>query len=742
MKFWQYVLGTGAALLLFASAMVAENTRYSAVSEAQEKSIIFTAPQERTTEDTRDIFFPNGEMIRIFDDSDVALDQSLRRLKQGKVFLGGTFFPDESDTPLTNTFSVGSATVDYTGSNALIVRRQHQKETDVYAVNHPIRITFFPDEKVFSLPSGMALTFDDGFSPTEQPYHIQKKELRVRPFGSLLDPERRTPEEDILNALIAHHDFRAEFRANAWDRMMRWDFVGLAQKIRSFTVRNAFFVTQAKKDRLRFDEMVAPLLEARRLVERQQLSQASEKLEIFRDTLQSAEWKALFSRDSSLAQDWRFFAQAQKIWLPITAPDRPEEVFVQLWEPEEKVRTSLSEVELIFWNTELYASNYFLRESKEHLRRFQAAWESIEFTPEDRPWVSRMRRQVSALLQAYGFLREEAFFALREQMIDTEMSLIPAEDPLRKSIALETGINTLHFLATARQKTPKSPVIQQLVRIWTDRNVQTLAEEASYHFSPPEREEIRRIDLGVSADVSQEEIEQFQEVKEAQQKLESELIEAKETPESLEPKFSKTDIQNAKQLWEFLNESGIFIERLNFRSTRTESQLESRFWEGDFLGQETSGVFDYLAQRFVEIQIGEEREENVPRNFLETWLKSMAKVLVVEEAGDSPEEAAFSSALSQRTPSAILARHLMEKKLSKKGLELDRENIEMLDEGAQNFHIHRARYRGLQLEFEVQKDLQQFSVLTITQQEQTEGFSAPMNEREFFALLERILEKK
>ncbi len=726
------------ALLVFSAAIVSESARFAAVADVQRTAQVFNEPQVLTTDFHEDWFFPNGEFVRVFSGAKIDFSSETRQLLDGKIFLGGTFFSDVADTTQTNKIQVANVIIDFTKTNVFLDRDASAQQVTVFAVSHPV-ILQFPDAENFVLPSGMKISFHDAFSATEKEYFERTQSLRMEPAKTweiAIDP---APEAKIYDALVRHYDLRKQFRANAWERPELWRFVGLAQNLRAFSIHHAIGVSDKKKDQLAFDEAVIPILAARDLVESENFSAAEKKLDSFRVSQQSEKWRQLLLENSTVARDWRFFEQAQKIWLPITVPDRDESVFSRLWE-NPVAADDLTELEKLFWNTELFASNLFLRETKENLEKISQRWDSIHFTAEQLPRVTQLRRQLTALLQTDDFLRELPFFQLREKIIDSELALAAFDPKLQKTLALESGVETLHFFSLyvhEKNISDKKNITTFFIREISRRNISEIATEFKFQFSSLASDALKFIELGGAPGITLAELQKSTETSAVQDDLEAQLADLEAAAELPETEIvpEKTDLQNAKELWAFLTDAGIEISPLDFRSTRTDDGLESRFEKGYFFEQETSGTFDYLGQRFLKLQIGDEIEENIPRDFLKTWLSGMSDETVAEpEFSPAPE-----TSVSQLTPESILARRVVEKMLQQKNIAISRRNITVLDEDFQTFQITEAQFQNLRLQFRFDQSKNTYSDLALIVGTTQEFFPETYDENAFFAFLNELV---
>ena len=238
MRFWQYIVGTGLALLAFAAVLVSENAQFNlqmGLENPFSQTENLTSHVALTPEDEMlEVFTPDGEYFQIFPGSDLNFSDGTREVISGEVFLSGSFLDGESATlALKETgFSfenftaspgqvrVGPLMVQYPKASIFVLRNAEEQRSIIYAIGHSVKVWFAGATQPFVLPSGMKINLREqliGPRTASLFYSKQKKEFDLRAFELPLDVAEETdsPEHKISLALQAQSQWGKKMGAYA-----------------------------------------------------------------------------------------------------------------------------------------------------------------------------------------------------------------------------------------------------------------------------------------------------------------------------------------------------------------------------------------------------------------------------------------------------------------------------------------------------------------------------------------------
>ncbi len=727
MKFWQYVVGSVLAALIFAAGFLSESSQLAPYLDIQFAKALL---QETTTKEERnftDTFFPNGEFLRVFQDTNISFVDEKRELFSGEAFIGGAFFSPESvaetlkNQPfalsnfgsLPNTLRIGPLLVHYRNSNIFASRDAVKKQSEIYAVGHSVDIWFDGRKTPFVLPSDTKLTVREGLIGPDTStlfYTKLKKDFRMQSFELIGTDvgKNETPEQKILTALVRHRDWRKQFQNLAWDIPLLWDRGekdSFQRKVGDFFYSSTIGIAQKKRDTFTFKNLVEPLVEARILAEDNKSSEKVEKrLKEFIPTFETAQWKSVL-KEANLQNDWKSFSLAQKIWLPMISPESPAFRFFVLWELPRT--TSLDKIEHLFTRAEILAANRYPDATEENPRELKNLWESTSFVPDDRVRVTRIRRLVLEMIRAHDFLHQAEFFALHESMIQTELSLYRDNVELQDELTLEIGQDLLSFLKTFLHSKTEKNVTQTLLQSWNNRNIDDIADKIGREiFTPEQKEVIEFIKLVGDSGLTPEELIAIKESEARQQELENATEELTEE-DSISPE-TEVGIQGAKDLLQYLQEQNITLDLQQFK---TDKEANITTFSGTIDEEPINGTFDYNAQIFATLTAFDATETDISPLLASKWIRSITPVQMEEV---SPEETeTFSTSVSQITPEAILSRRFLQTMLQSLGIEVERNDIGVMDEAQNIFEFRSAIYEDVLISGNYNKSESSFSNIEV-----------------------------
>ena len=396
MRFWQYIVGTGLALLAFATVLVSENAQFNLQTGLENP---FSQTEELTSrvtlsskDKTLDVFTPDGEFIRIFPGSDVDFSDGKREVIAGEVFLSGSFLNRESVMPtkketvfLFENFTassgqvrVGPVMVQYPKARIFVSRNAEEQRSQIYAVGHSVEVWFAGAMQPFVLPSGMKINLREqliGPRTASLFYSKQKKEFDLRAFELSLDVAEETdsPEHKISLALQAQSQWGKKMGGYALRLPETWIqarsetmFGKLIRGLQKIQARYSIGFPKRKETILAFKELVEPLVQANQLVSEQKKALAAEALARFDVSLKNPRWKQALNGNADLQKEWNTFARAQKAWLQAITPDAPAYVFTEFWSKSEQT-DAVGELEKAFSNIEALVANRFFQKARENL---------------------------------------------------------------------------------------------------------------------------------------------------------------------------------------------------------------------------------------------------------------------------------------------------------------------------------------------------------------------------------------
>lgn len=715
MKFWQYAMGGFLALLVFGAVTIADSLQF-AERNTFSKNPFSLLGTSRASFGGELQFLPSGEMIWLNENSELTVTDTERRLTRGTIALGGTFFPTEQDTEVTNNLWVGNFRI-FSGQTTLLVQMGNDNIATILSGGGPIYIFFGNNEAPFVVPAHSQLTFNVMDTLSEDPHidhYALRKRLKLEPFttGALV-----TKLWQVEKALA---DWREQFGHFAWNLPILWSdqvgpFIAFLEKISPE-------LPEKKVARKRFQEMVAYLLSTKQRVDEHS---ARERLISFRnDTLSSPEWENVLNTGEQQKKEWTWFELSQKFWLPAVEPDRDERKFSVLWskninETEEALRSAI-----------LLAHNDRGIRAKEELEKFKELFLKKKFSEEETIVVSQFRREISSLLRAFPLLRSLDNFKFWIQMIHKEREMLLEEEIAFRVISFEIGHEILMFVPEFLQGDTSSPIAQNLNGLWMELDLPVTDNE----FSAAERTTIGLIDIVGITGMTLDQVLHARQQDAEQSSLDLRLTELWEKQQ--EEEVLESGIVNAKNLWEFLAGERITLDLSAFRTTRTETELTTRFANTEKGKRKIEGVFDYHSKNFITLTLGEESIADLPVHRLTYWIKkiggkfeSSSIVIDTEEKG-----------VVQTSPQAVLGRKLTQELLRSLGIEVSRANIEMLDEEYQRCMINKARYtKGL---FSAEYDLlsQKFSKISVFSGDSTVSDTGLVDTEKLIEKLDEMLD--
>ena len=718
MKFWQYAVGGLLAVLVFSAVLIADNMQFSQRNSFSLNPFslmgVSHAPFGGEIQ-----FLPSGEMMWGDEGVALAVTDEKRELKQGTVVLGGTFFPTEEDMPYTNTLWFGQDHILVQKTSAL-VNIDAEGMVTIVSGGGAVQLFFDGQTSPFVIPADSRVVFDINKTINRDPalyYYDLSQELSLAPLGTGAFVTQLRQAEQALG------EWRSQFGHFAWNLPALWEAEtgGFLQFLERITP-----VIPAEKSATRnFQEITIPIQQARTNIEEDSTKNLLQQFRL--QVLGSDNWRSLLQESEQAQKEWTWFEFAQKIWLPVVSPDANEQKFSVLWqENSQPLEEHLRVLTLLSHNER------WLRAEKE-FSAFAQEFSKTEFSNEDISLLRSLRREVGTLLQRFSLYQSFENFQLWTNLIRTEQEHLSPDT--QSVIAQEVAHDLLSFIATFISEENDASITQLLNGVWFDLPEDDIANAS---FSAAEQTTIQLIELvGVSGMTP----EQAQKIKQQEQQREdiADQLEALLLDDTEEEAVVDMGISNAKKLWEFLANEGIDLDLSSFRTTRTETELTTRFANTAEGKRKIEGVFDYHKQKFIMLTLGEETTSDLSAHRLGRWIKNIGGKF---ESTSSTQETEIDTTpgVIQTAPQAILSRKLVQELLKSLGIDVRREQIEMKDATYQKSIITGAIYGDMKLNAEYDLLTQMFSRISLQRAESMVSYADSVSANALIKTLDQLRE--
>lgn len=696
MKFWQYAIGGLLALLVFSAVLIADNMQFSERNSFSQNpfSLMGTSHADFGGEIQ---FLPSGEMLWIDDGAELVLTESKRELLSGTTVLGGTFFSTSEDTSLTNNIWLGNARLVVEGSSALIHVDAAGKAL-ILSGGGSVELFLEGQENPFLMPSHSRMSFDIAKNISQDPsvdYYELSEKFSVAPLATGEFVTKLWQAEQALA------NWRSQFGHFAWNIPSLWETQNGV--FLQFLERVSPTLPAGKVATREFQKVTIPLQEAHRNIED---SSANVLLEKFKtDILHSTPWKKILLKSEQAQKEWNWFEFAQKIWLPVVSPDADEQKFAVLWEDDTDLL--LKQMKTI----NLLSHNEFWLRGEKNVTEFGAQFSQTEFTEEDVWKIVRLRREMTNILRRFSVYQSAENFDIWMTMIREEQQLLSSD--VRSQLTLEAAHEILPFVALFISEENDSSITKNLNTLWFELKI---PESSRADFSLQEQTTMELIDLVGVSGMTPEQARKAQAQETQRDAIAGQLESLLEETQEEEEEIVDMGISNAKKLWEFLASEHIDIDITSFRTTRTETELTTRFANTAEGKRKIEGVFDYHAQKFIMLTLGEETISDLSAHRLGRWIKNIGGKF--ESPSLNIEVGEKEVGIIQTSPQAILSRKLVQELLRSLGIDVPRDQIEMIDELYQKSRISKAVYQGAHLNIEYNLLTQMFSNISIQREKQ------------------------
>ena len=718
MKFWQYAVGGLLAVLVFSTVLIADNMQFSQRNSFSLNPFslmgVSHAPFGGEIQ-----FLPSGEMVWGDEGADLKRTDEKRVLQKGTVVLGGTFFPTEEDMPYTNTLWFGQDHI-FVQKTSVLVNIDAEGMVTILSGGGSVNLFFEGQTSPFVIPADSRVVFDVATEIDRDPalyYYDISQELSLAPLGTgALVTQLRQAEQALA-------EWRSQFGHFAWNLPALWEvetgvFLQFLERITP--------VIPAEKSAMRdFQKITTPVQQARTKIEEDSVKDLLQQFRL--QVMGSDTWRALLEKSEQAQKEWTWFEFAQKIWLPVVSPDANEQKFSILWQ-----ETPQSLEEHVRVLTLLSHNERWLRAEKE-FSAFAQEFSKTEFSDKDAFLLTTLRRGVGTLLQRFSLYQSFENFQLWTNLIRIEQEHIPPDT--RTVITQEVAHDLLSFIATFISQEDEASITQLLNGVWSDLPEGDITQAS---FSAVEQTTIQLIELvGVSGMTP----EQAQKIKEQEQQREdiADQLEAL-LDDTGEESVVDMGISNAKKLWEFLANEGIDLDLSSFRTTRTETELTTRFTNTAEGKRKIEGVFDYHKQKFIMLTLGEETTSDLSAHRLGRWIKNIGGKFESSSSSTQETEIDTTPGVIQTAPQAILSRKLVQELLKSLGIDVRREHIEMKDATYQKSIITGATYGDTKLNAEYDLLTQMFSRISLQRAESMVSYADSVSANALIKTLDQLKE--
>ncbi len=675
MKFWQYAVGVVVAILVFAAVVVADMMQYSERASFSQNPFTLLGNQKSTFGGTLE-FLETGEMVWMDKGTDLKIKKDERRLNLGTIVLGGTFFPTTKDTALTNQLWFGDVRM-YSEFTTALVNVSDEGDVTLLTGGGSVELYFAENPTAVVVPAHTQLEIPVDYVMEKDPeaeYFVVREELKMQVLQETLLTEKLTAAEKTLAA------WRVQFGHFAWNIPQLWAIpVGpVVQLLEKITLPLPAF-KQARRD---FQEEMQPLVEAHNVSNEKAMRT---KISKFRQrNLETSLLQRLLIRLDQEEKEWTWFEFAQKYWLPVVAPDAREQNFAKLWmDDEDMAREVIRSIMLLSHNVRVLRAD-------EQMAVLGAELDEMEVHPSAVAKLSRVRRELTAVLNAFPMHRTADNFALLGKLTEKELFLL--EGDAKMFVSIEVGQDVVRFVEPLIDFDVAREKVSTLNAVWAKL---TIPAAKAAIFSPEELEVIEDIELVKTSGMTPAKVRLMRAQQEEQALLSEQLGEIKEEEAVVDSVIS--GIMNAKKLWEFLNKEEIQVDITQFRTTRTETEVTTRFANTETGKRQIAGVFDYNAKMFRTLTLGEETTTDLEAHRLGRWMKLIGGKFDMGKETKEEEISEIGSGISQNAPQAILARKLTQEVLKGFSVMVIRDDVEVITTDFQTTRVEGVDYEGAKL---------------------------------------------
>ncbi len=700
MKFWQYVVGTGLAILIFSGAIFSEYSRYSKLSFLEKNPFTLMGEKKYPDKDYRDIITNDGEIIRVFKDAQINLDEKSREILAGKVFLGGSFFDDKNKN--INYIKIGNLTLRYPGSNVVISRDLEKNSVEILNYGRSAEL-YFPNKDVpFLLPSETQIKVNLNDSSKDN-YYQQLEEFKLKII------ETENPLTEILkNGISKIHGFRSYFKDFATKMPNFWQESKL-DSLKSWSAK-----ISGKKN---LSDPTKEIL--KNVFEIMNTMKSDDK--VSRNMVKSLILETSFNlSDSELINslrkinEWSLFEKAQKIWLPLTDYSKIEYLYNGLWGPRkngvQKIFQIVDSIELYNSQLKTNATDTAFAKLKEELAKIKAS----DFSKSE---ITELRRRLFYILKSKMIFGE----TLSDEIIATYLKIEKLETDVYKEkssldeIEEEKVGQLLEIISEYINEEDDFPrkIVKNIITFLQD-NIDLDKFKTKHSDNTEFQKTLADIELVGTSGLTPKEIDTLNAIKNEEKELNS-LI--PKSPIQTSTEEINHLIKNSKTLWQFLKDKGINIDIKTFRTTKNSLKFETKFENTETGKRKIFGIFNYREQIFSQLRLGNASIRSLPPNALEIWLKKNKgkfEPVQTEEVKEQPVE----DIINQNSRKAIISRQFLKDLLISLHFKVSKINIKVTNKeltklSAKDISFKEGEITGSGISLNYDLDTQKFSQVAV-----------------------------
>lgn len=653
MKFSQYAIGIGLAILIFSGAIFSEYSKYQKISFLEQNPFSLVGEHNYPEKGYHDVFSDNGEFIRIFGDSNVNFAKESREIIDGTVFLVGSFFNDNNLEK--NFINLGDLILRYPASNIIISRNSKTQTSTILNYGRTIEL-YFPEQEIpFLIPSEYQITINDRgefpLSKNENYYKYSKEfKLSLIDWSSELATFLKKGSENFYSIRRSFKEFATKM-PNIWQKgdfdFLKFNFIGQTKnspKIESFLSR----FRETQKSLEKNEEIYKRVIE-------------NDFSEIEFELKDKNFLELLRTNDK-----WNLFEKSQKIWLPSINDNSTEWIYRKLWSNK---RTPLDNVKQDLDTAEFFSFNLYGEAIDKELLSLKKELEHINTSNLTKFEISSIRRRFYYLMKNqieyenisksninnFSYLLEKELESYKES--PDSLSLIKEEmsynliDIINKYINKEDSFS--RYLTSVLIN-----IIQNNINI--DKFIETVDNENILEI-------IKKIKMVGLSGLTPKEYKELHNIKEEEKVLNDLIKKPINTPKE------KNEINNSKKLWQFLQKENISLNIQSFRTKRNSLYFETRFENTESGKRRISGIFDYNKQIFKILTLGTASIRKIEPNFLALWMKQIRgkfEPIKIEETPKVIEEE-----IPQNSRKAILNKQFLKDLLDSLNFQISKSDI-------------------------------------------------------------------
>lgn len=727
MKKSYLVIAFGLSALLFAGIFLGSLEHYKLKDKSRSpflRAVVLHEPLFTENNKIKTLLTKDGEYLVIFSNSNLGATKHKKIVENGNVYVTGYFANtrdlrksleqfelSEERYPITKArpgqIQVGEHLVHYGEGSALISRDAEEGITDVYAIDHEIRVFYEGAEKPFVIPPQMKITLVDakiGSNTTKLYYSkLRKKtEFRLQTYRedvSVLDLEE-TATNPSLSTAHGKIDYAVGKRKKVETAMETYveNYIPFLQKhsSESFfgkitfhwkTLQSKLSLIKPKKykDQMQFLSLVQDFIDAVYAVSNDERIKAENKLARFLPIQEGGEWDGLLESSPEIRTSWFDFSRAQSSLLRKTLPEEDEYVFYNFW---------FGSIEATPWEqfkSEFFAIQNFIDQQSydqtpKRFERLSALINNLDPASTPAQGMTDYRRLLTELLKYDTYFKEEkSIFESLIRLSEKEV-LAYEDDLLRDEVTLEIAQDTLYFLRHfLGRETINQSIIQLLEQRFKSIDIAEISDRIgrSQIFSSQELEIIQFISCAGSTGLTAEKIKRC---KEEEKKINlDDIISFDELQTNQQNKANDWKrIENNKDFKAYMVTLGINTVGLKFQNSSTNKNF--LFSGAYFDVHRLRGIFNYNGQFFERTSIGDQEFKRLTIPEFERALHSVRNKI----REDKPTTSPTTSIVPQTTPEAKYQRLLLLKMLEKEGFSVSMEDIKILDVDFETFRVSNA----------------------------------------------------